>query len=90
MVRELSFRWNEEGSRMVALDGIVEPAALGRWSEALEELHGRIAHRFARSEARERVQYYLLGLLGRIERKNAAGRWSRPWASPIHRAFKGC
>jgi len=45
-------------------------AAGGRWSHRLEELHGRIAHRFARSEARERVLRYLSGLLGRIERKN--------------------
>jgi SRSO17 transposase len=51
-------------------DGVIEPSAVGRWSEALEELHGRIAHRFARSEARERVQRYLRGLLGRVERKN--------------------
>ena len=55
---------------MFTQDGSVEPAAVGRWSETLEELHGRIAHRFARSEARERVKRYLLGLLGRIERKN--------------------
>jgi SRSO17 transposase len=55
---------------MIAQDGIVEPSALARWSEALEELHGRIAHRFARSEVRERVQRFLLGLLGRTERKN--------------------
>ncbi len=68
----LPFRWNEEGSRMVALDGIVEPAVLGRWSEALQELHGRIAHPFACSEARERVQCYLLDLLGRIERTRLA------------------
>jgi SRSO17 transposase len=33
-------------------------------------LHERISHRFARSEARERVRRYLLGLLGEIERKN--------------------
>ena len=45
-------------------------AAGGRWSQRLEELHRRIAHRFARSEARERALRYLLGLLGRIERKN--------------------
>ena len=45
-------------------------AAGGRWSQRLEELHGRIAHRFARSEARERVLRYLSGLLGRTERKN--------------------
>jgi SRSO17 transposase len=44
--------------------------AIGGWNEALEELHRRIAGRFARSEARERVKRYLLGLLGRVERKN--------------------
>jgi SRSO17 transposase len=54
---------------MVAQDGTVDPA-IGGWSEALEELQQRIAGRFARSEARERVQLYLLGLLGRVERKN--------------------
>ena len=40
---------------MVAHYGIGEqPAAVGRWSQTLGELHGHIAHRFARSEARER------------------------------------
>lgn len=54
---------------MVAQDGTVNPA-IGGWNEALEELHRRIAGRFARSEARERAKRYLLGLLGRVERKN--------------------
>src|SRR5215204_2550021 len=54
---------------MVAHDGIDNPA-VGGWREALEELHRRISGRFARSEARERVKRYLLGLLGRVERKN--------------------
>jgi SRSO17 transposase len=54
---------------MVTQDGTVNPA-IGGWSEALEELHWRIAARFARSEARERVRRYLVGLLGRVERKN--------------------
>jgi SRSO17 transposase len=54
---------------MVAQDGTVEPA-IGGWSEALEELHRRIAGRFARSEARERVKRYLVGLLGQVEHKN--------------------
>jgi SRSO17 transposase len=54
---------------MVAHNGGVEPA-IGGWSETLEELQRRIAGRFARSEARERVKRYLLGLLGRVERKN--------------------
>ena len=56
---------------MVAHEGIAQqPDILSRWSEMLEELHGRIACRFARSEARDRAWRYLLGLLGRAERKN--------------------
>ncbi len=41
-----------------------------RWPDALAALHARIAHRFARSAARERAKRYLAGLLGRLERKN--------------------
>src|SRR3712207_6605015 len=56
---------------MVVRDGITEqPSAVGRGSERLEELHVRIAGRFARSEAKERVKRYFVGLLGRVERKN--------------------
>jgi SRSO17 transposase len=55
---------------MVAQDGVVESSAVGRWSEALGELHRRIGQRFVRSEARERVKRYLVGLLGQVERKN--------------------
>jgi SRSO17 transposase len=51
-------------------DRVVEPHAIGRWSRALADLHRRIGHRFARSEGRERVKRYLVGLLGRVERKN--------------------
>jgi SRSO17 transposase len=43
---------------------------IARWSESLDELHGRIARRFARVEVRERVRCYLAGLLDRVERKN--------------------
>jgi hypothetical protein len=49
---------------------VQQSAAGGRWSETLEDLHRLIAHRFARSEARERARRYLLVLLGRVERKN--------------------
>ncbi|MDQ3360285.1 MAG: IS701 family transposase [Actinomycetota bacterium] len=49
---------------------MVESSAVGGWSEALGALHERIGHRFARSEARERVRRYLFGLLGQVERKN--------------------
>jgi SRSO17 transposase len=56
---------------MIAHAGIAEELdAVGQWPKALETLHGRIAHRFARSEAKERAKRYLLGLLGRVERKN--------------------
>jgi SRSO17 transposase len=51
-------------------DGVVEAPAIGGWSRAFGALHERVGHRFARSEARERVKRYLVGLLGRVERKN--------------------
>jgi SRSO17 transposase len=54
---------------MVAQHGTVNPV-IGGWSETLEDLQQRISGRFARSEARERVKRYLVGLLGRVERKN--------------------
>jgi hypothetical protein len=58
---------------MIAQDGTVNPA-IGGWSEALEDLQQRISGRFAHSEARGRVKRYLLGLLGRVERKNNGGQ----------------
>jgi SRSO17 transposase len=55
---------------MVAQGAVAGSSAIVGWSRALGGLHQRIGHRFARSEARERVKRYLLGLLGRVERKN--------------------
>jgi len=43
---------------------------LEAWSAGLEELHQRIARRFARAEPRERVLAYLRGLPAGLERKN--------------------
>lgn len=40
------------------------------WAEGLEQLHARIAPRFARSEQRGRVLAYLKGLLSPVKRKN--------------------
>lgn len=40
------------------------------WAEGLEQLHARVAPRFARSEQRDRVLAYLKGLLSPIKRKN--------------------
>lgn len=43
---------------------------IGSGVDAVAQLHGRIASRFARSEVRERARRYLVGLLERVERKN--------------------
>jgi SRSO17 transposase len=40
------------------------------WQAGLEEIHALIAHRFRRSEVRQRSRRYLAGLLGRVDRKN--------------------
>jgi SRSO17 transposase len=55
---------------MFAHGEVVGSSAIGKWSRAFGGLHRRIGHRFCRSEARERARRYLLGLLGRVERKN--------------------
>lgn len=41
------------------------------WAAQLEEVHTRIAHRFARAEPRQRVLAYLKGLLSNCNRKNS-------------------
>jgi SRSO17 transposase len=48
--------------------GVAEVQA---WAVGLEEVHARIAARFARSEPRERVLAYVRGLLAPVERKNS-------------------
>src|SRR5258708_38646558 len=45
-------------------------ACAGVRPEGVAGVHARIAPRFRRREARERARRYLLGLLGRSERKN--------------------
>src|SRR5947209_8114213 len=41
-----------------------------QWADIFADLYGRIARRIARTEVRERMQRYLFGLLGKVERKN--------------------
>ena len=41
-----------------------------QWAHEMEELHGHIAPRFARSEQRQRSLAYLKALLSPVERKN--------------------
>ena len=55
---------------MDASPGGLGLTAIERCSAALADLHARIAHRFARSEARERAGRYLAGLLEQVPRKN--------------------
>jgi len=40
------------------------------WATELEQVHRRVARHFVRSEPRQRVRAYLVGLLSPIERKN--------------------
>src|SRR5579859_7755831 len=46
------------------------PNQILQWTQALAQLHARIAPRFARPEPRRRALAYLQGLLSPIERKN--------------------
>ena len=56
------------GQTLLEREAVLEEAL--DWEVGLQELHGRIARRFSRSESRQRVLAYLQGLLGSVERKN--------------------
>lgn len=49
----------------------LDVAEVREWAAGLDEVHARIAARFARSEPRERVAAYVRGLLAPVERKNS-------------------
>ena len=49
----------------------VRPEDVQGWGQQLDELAWRIGARFPRSETRDRVRAYLIGLLGPVQRKNA-------------------
>ena len=62
------------------------------WDVAFDALHGRIARRFRRSEARSRVKRYLMGLLDRVERKNGwqlAEHLGEPGPQGVQRLLNG-
>ena len=44
--------------------------SVAQWSDVFADLYEWIARRFARTEVRERLRRYLVGLLDRVERKN--------------------
>ena len=49
----------------------VLPDDVQGWGQQLDEVARRIGTRFPRSETRDRVRSYLIGLLGPVQRKNA-------------------
>jgi len=49
----------------------LDVAEVRAWAAGLDEVHARVAARFARSEPRERVAAYVRGLLAPVERKNS-------------------
>jgi hypothetical protein len=49
----------------------IRPDDVRAWGREPDQVVDRIAGRFARSEARQRVRAYLVGLLGPVQRKNS-------------------
>jgi SRSO17 transposase len=56
---------------MASIGSVVGPEDVREWGRQLDEVARRIGARFARSETRDRVRSYLVGLLGPVQRKNA-------------------
>ncbi len=56
---------------MASTGSAVRPEDVQGWGQQLDELAERIGARFPRSETRDRVRAYLVGLLGPVQRKNA-------------------
>jgi SRSO17 transposase len=56
---------------MASTGSVVRREAVPEWGQQLDEVARRIGVRFARSETRDRVRAYLVGLLGPVQRKNA-------------------
>src|SRR3978361_2116350 len=56
---------------MVSTGTTVRPEDVRDWGQQLDAVAHRIGARFARSETRDRVRAYLVGLLGPAQRKNA-------------------
>ena len=56
---------------MASTGSAVRPEDVHQWGQQLDEVARRIGARFPRSETRDRVRAYLVGLLGPVQRKNA-------------------
>ena len=56
---------------MASTGTVVHAEDIREWGHQLDSVASRIGARFARSETRDRVRAYLIGLLGPIQRKNS-------------------
>src|SRR5947209_761142 len=56
---------------MAGTGSVVTPEGIREWGQQLDAVARRIGARFPRSETRDRVRAYLIGLLGPVQRKNA-------------------
>ena len=56
---------------MASTGSAVSPEDVHQWGQQLDEVARRIGARFPRSETRDRVRAYLVGLLGPVQRKNS-------------------
>jgi hypothetical protein len=56
---------------MASTGSAVRTEDVRQWGQQLDEVAHRIGARFPRSETRDRVRAYLVGLLGPVQRKNA-------------------
>src|ERR1700712_2634848 len=56
---------------MASTGSVVSPEDVHQWGRQLDEAARRVGARFPRSETRDRVRAYLVGLLGPVRRKNA-------------------
>ncbi len=56
---------------MASTGSVVRREEVPEWGQQLGEVARRIGARFPRSETRDRVRAYLIGILGPVQRKNA-------------------
>src|SRR3954470_12478191 len=56
---------------MASIGSVVAPEDVRVWAQQLDSVAQRIGARFARSETRDRVRAYLVGLLAPVQRKNS-------------------
>jgi SRSO17 transposase len=56
---------------MTSIGAVVRPEEIRDWGHQLDSVALRIGARFARSETRDRVRAYLIGLLAPVQRKNS-------------------